>query len=314
MVKSIVLVFGLALPVAAQESLLPTYVNDTSEVTLTADLRYVAGVGTLTNPLFDIDFDDTHFLSEFRAAVGIGGGFEIEASVPFEFSGTGEADESGVEFEVETAGLGDLTLEGNYVITKAGKETPHVMAGLVIVLPTGDDDFATPEIRLGGVQVQDGEEGGIGDGVFKLGLQFGVSKQVTGAHLYGLARFVVPTDKQDADDSEIDHSDVFTLVGGALLPLGGTSNLDLRLTFMYEGDEIEEEDLTGAEATEEAHLSLLLEPRFYFSVGSTATIVLGGSLGWVEDHAVDEEAELDLEDTFIYGINLGVHLRLGVGK
>jgi len=40
--------------------------------------------------------------------------------------------------------------------------------------------------------------------------------------------------------------------------------------------------------------------------------VLGINLGWVQDHAVDEEAELDLEEVFTYGVLIGLHLRLGV--
>jgi hypothetical protein len=309
--SALLLVLACAASVSAQESLRPTHISNTGEVTVTAALRYQAGGGTLTSPVFDVDFDDTHLFGEFRAGVGIGGGLEIEGSIPFEFSGKGEADDGGVEFEVETAGLGDLTLEANYLIVPASKTTPQVMAGLVLVLPVGNDDFATPELRIGGVLVQDGDEGGIGEGVFKIGAQFGVDTQVTGAHLYGLARFVISTGTQDDGDDEIDHPDVFTLVAGAMVPLGGTSNLDIRLSFQYAGDEVADNAVSG-EATEEAHVSFFLEPRFYFTVGSMATIFLGGNAGWVEDHAVNEETEVDLEDVFVYGITLGLHLRLGV--
>jgi hypothetical protein len=308
---SLTLVFVCSASVSAQESLIPTHISGAGEFTVEGFLRFQAGQGTLSNPAIDVDFEDTHFFAEFKAGVGVGGGFEIEASFPFEFTGTGEADESGVEFEVETAGLGDLTLEGNFLIAPSTKATPNVMAGLVIVLPSGNDDFAVPEIRFGGVQVQDGEEGGLGDGVVKAGLQFGVDHKVTGAHLYGLVRMVFSTGKQDQDDLEIDHPDVFSLVAGAMLPLGATSNLDLRLAMQHVGDEIAEDDL-GGESTDEAHIQMFLDARFYFTVASTATIVLGVNGGWVQDHAVDEEAELDLEEVFTYGVTLGLHLRLGV--
>ncbi|HZM19643.1 MAG TPA: hypothetical protein VFB87_09550, partial [Gaiellaceae bacterium] len=308
---SLALVLGCITSVSAQESLLPTYVNGSGEVTVEGFLRFQAGQGTFASPLAEVDFEDDHFLAEFSAAVGVGGGFEIAGSVPFEITGTGEADESGVEFELETAGLGDLTLEGNFLIAPATKDTPNVMAGLVIVLPTGDDDFGVPEIRFNGVLVQDGEEGGLGDGVVKAGLQFGVGQQLAGAYLYALGRIVFSTEKQDQDDLEIDHPDVFSVVGGAMLPLGSNSNLDLRLIAQHVGDEIAEDDL-GGESTEEAHLNMLLDARLYFTVGSAATIVLGANAGWVQDHALDEEAELDLEEVFTYGVMLGVHLRLGV--
>lgn len=307
---SAVLVLACAAPAAAQESLLPTYVNSTGEVTAEAILRYIAGQGTLANPAFEIDFENSSFFGEVRAAVGIGGRFEIEASFPYQFDGTGEADESGVEFEVETAGIGDLTLEGNYVITPASKDSPQVVAGLVLVVPVGDDDFGVPEVRIGGVQIQDGEDGGLGQGVFKIGLGVAVGKQVTGAYVYGGARFLVPLGKQDGDDVEVDRPDTFTLLGGAMLGLGERSNLDLRLIFNYLGDEVAEDD-AGGEETEEAHINLTLEPRFYFSVGSMATIIVGGTLGWEQDHAIDEESDLDLEDVFVYGLSLGLHLRLG---
>jgi hypothetical protein len=295
----------------SQESLLPTHISGSGEVIVTGEVRFIAGQGSLTNPAFDIDFDDTRFFGLLRAGVGLGGSFELEAMLPYEFTGQGEADESGVEFETETAGMGDLTFDLNYLITPASKTSPQVMAGLVVVVPSGNDDFATPEIRINGTVVQDGEEGGLGEGVFKVGLQFGVSKQVATTHLYGVARFLVPTSTQDEDDVEIDRPDVFSIQVGALLGLGGTADLDLRLTFNYVGDEIEEDE-TGGESTEEAHINLVLEPRFYFSVGDTISIILGGTVGWEEDHAVIEEAELDLEDTFVYGVTLGLHLRLGL--
>jgi hypothetical protein len=307
---SAILVLACVTPAAAQEALLPTHVSDSGEITVSALLRFQAGQGTLSNPLFEVDFDDTHFFAEFRVGVGLGSRFEIEGSFPFEFTGTGEADEDNVDFEVETAGLGDLTLEGNYAIVEAGKSGPQAMAGLVVVVPVGDDDFAVPEIRFGGVQVQDGEDGGLGEGVFKVGLQFGVSSRTSGAHVYGLARMLFSMGEQDQDDLEIDHPDVFALVGGAMLPLGETSNLDLRLTFRHVGDEIAEDD-AGDETTDEAHIDMNLDARFYFTIASSATLVVGGNLAWVQDHAVDEEDELDLEDVFAYGLMLGLHLNLG---
>ena len=307
---SIALVLGLASAARAQESLLPTYVNDASEFTLTGRLGYIAGEGTLTNPAFDIDFEDTIVLAEIRFAVGIGGRFEIEAAVPFAFSGSGEADESNVEFEIETAGMGDMSLDLNYAIIQESKSSPQVFAGLVMVLPVGDDDFGVPEIRIGGVQVQDGEEAGLGEGVFKAGLQVGVSKELTGAHVYGLVRFIAATQTQEEDDVEIERPDVFTFIAGAMVPLGSNSNLDLRLNVNFVGDEVEEDDTFG-DTTEEAHYRATLEALLYFQVGDTAAIILGGSVGMTEDHAIDEEAELDLEEVFTYGLQLGLHLRFG---
>jgi len=306
-----VLLLACGAPALAQDSLLPIHISETGEVTITGVLRYALGKGTLSNPGFEADFDQTLLVGDFRLGVGVGGGFEIEGSFPYGIQGTGEADEGGVDFEVETVGLGDLTLEGNYLLVPSSKVSPQVMAGLVFVLPVGDEDFAVPEIRFGGVTVQDGEEGGLGEGVFKMGLQFGVSQKVTGAEIYGQARFLVSTGKQDEGDLEIDRPDVFSLVGGVVLPIGATTNLDARLTLVYEGDEVAE-DNAGAESTEEAHVNAGVEARFYFNVGSTATLILGAGINWVQDHAVDEEADLDLEQVFTYGFGVGLHIRLGV--
>ncbi len=305
------LAIGCVTSVSAQDSLIPTHVSDTGEVTVTAELRFQAGQGTLSDPLTEADIDLTNFLALFRVGVGVGSGFEIEASVPFGFSGVVESDDFALDFEIETAGLGDLTLEGNYLLVPSSKTSPQVIAGLVIVVPSGDDDFPVAEVRINGTQVQQGEEGGLGEGVFKIGVQFGVSQKVTGAHIYGAARFLVSTGTQDQDNLEIDHADVFSLLAGAMIPLGETSNLDIRLNLNYESDEVAEDDF-GGESTEEAHINVNLEPRLYFTVGSTATLILGGSLGWQQDHAVDEEANLDLEQVFTYGVTLGLHLRLGV--
>jgi hypothetical protein len=145
---SFALVIAGAASASAQDYLLPTYVSGAGEINISAELRYQVGEGTLSNPAFEVDFEDTHVLGLFRASVGIGGGFEIEASAPFEFTGKGEADEGGVEFDVETAGLGDLTLEGTSCLVS--KEGPGPRAS-IIVLPSGN---ATSPRRdpVGGVQ------------------------------------------------------------------------------------------------------------------------------------------------------------------
>jgi hypothetical protein len=310
---SAILVFAFAIPAAAQESLLPTYVNQSGEVTVEATFRYLAGQATLSAPIAEADFESTNLFGDLRAGVGLGGRFEIEASVPFVFDSTAEAEEGGLEVEFETAGLGDLSLEANYLITPASKTSPQVVGGLIVVLPTGDNDFAEPEVRFNGVQIEEGKEGGLGDGVVKVGLGFAVGKQLTGAHVYGAARFLISTGTDEEDDLEIDRPDVFSVVGGAMVDIGAHSSLDIRAIINYVGDEVAEDD-TGAESTDEAHVNVTLEPRLYFSIGDTATLILGGAVGWEQDHAVDEEAELEVEDAFTYGVSLGLHLRLGGGK
>jgi hypothetical protein len=308
-----VLIVAAAVPAGAQESLLPTYVNESGEVTVEATFRYLAGQATLSNPLLEADFESTNLFADLRAGVGLGGRFEIEASVPYQLDGTAEAEEGGFEVEFETVGLGDLTLEGNYLITPASRTSPQVVGGLIVVLPTGDSDLSDPEVRFNGVQVEEGNEGGLGDGVFKVGLGFAVGKQLTGAHVYGAARFLIATGKDEVDDDEVDRADVFSVLGGAMIEIGATSNLDIRAIINYVGDEVAEDD-TGAESTDEAHINITLEPRLYFSIGDTATLILGGALGWEQDHAFDEEGDGELEDLYTYGVSLGLHLRLGSSK
>lgn len=148
---SAILVAACVTSVRAQESLIPTHVSGSGEVTVTAELRYQAGRGTVSDPLGEADFDLNQFLVRFRFGVGVGSGFEVEASSPFGFSGVFETDDFGFDFEVETAGLGDLTLEGNYLVVPGSKVSPQVVAGLVAVLPVGNDDFPVAEIRVNGV-------------------------------------------------------------------------------------------------------------------------------------------------------------------
>ena len=309
---SFILVFIWASPVAAQESLLPTHISGPHEITVTAELRYTSISGFLSDSLGELDYRETHVLADLRFGVGVGGGFEIEGSFPVDLQGRARADESDLEIEIETGGLGDLTVEGNYLLRPATGSSPQIMAGLLLVLPTGDDDLALAEIRSAGSIVQEGEKGGIGDGVFKAGFQFGLSQRSEeGQVYYGQIRYVFPLGTQNGDDFEADHADVFSLTVGGLLPLGEKSSLELKWALGVLGDEVVDFE-TGGDATEEAHYSIAFESRFLFNMGRTSTLILGLGFAWIQDHELIEQDDFELEDAFGWGLSIGLHFRLGV--
>jgi hypothetical protein len=307
---SFILAFLCASPVAAQETLLPTDILEQREFTVTTELRYTVLEALLVDPLSVLDFKQTQLLADLRIGVGLGGGFEIEGSFPIAFRNRAKADEEDFlgDFEIESGGLGDLTVEGNHLLS------PQLMGGLVLVLPTGDDDLPVAEIRFDGDVIQEGEKGGIGEGVFKAGFQVGLSHEADDGQIYyGRIRYVLALGTQEEDDFEIEHADVFTLTLGALLPLGENWDVDLRWNLAILGDEVAEAD-TGEEATEESHFSIDFESRFLVKVGRTSTLILGLGFGWIQDHEVAEEDDAELEDAWGWGLTLGLHVKWGEPK
>jgi hypothetical protein len=299
----------------AQDALVPTHISNFGEITATFRLRYDAGQGNLKDPTFELDLDVKRFFGELQAGVGLGHGFEVEATLPYQFQGTFQAEQGGVEFEQEQVGLGDLTLAGNYRLVEESKTSPQVIGGLLLVLPFGNDDLGATELRIGGVTITQGDEQGLSDDVFKIGFQAGVSKKLEAAEVYGLIGFLVATEDRDEGNIEVDLPNVFTLTAGAKMPLGATTFLDLRTNLRHVGEEVEDDP--AGDSTEEAHVELELQARFYFTLGGGAAVVLGAGVGWIQDHAVVEESNLDVEGLYTYGLEFGIHIHLGlpvVGK
>ena len=293
----------------AQDGLTLTDVLPTGRFTADARLQMALGEGTLDTGPASIDGDIRDFQVVFEAAAGLGLGFEIEASLPVAFTAEISFEESGAEFTEESKGLGDLALALNYAIIQEKGNEPQLMIGGFILLPTGDDDPAIAQIESGGVIIQDGEEGGIGDGAFGYGFQVGLSKRFGSVEPYFVFRYFIHGES-DVDDIETDHADVASLILGMEIHGGDQVTVDLRVWADISGDEVDEDD-TGAETTEEAHASYGFQGRVFLALGSQVAIVAGVGISAVEDHAIDEESQLDLTDTWVFGAEFGLHIVFG---
>ncbi len=294
----------------AQDGLTPTDILPMGR--FTADARLVMGIGegTLDAGPTTIDGDLREFQVVFRAAAGLGMGFEVEAELPVAFTSEVSFEESGVEFTEESKGLGDLILGLNYAIIQETKDEPQFLIGAFIVLPTGDDDPAEPEITGTGVFDQPGEDGGIGDGAFGFGGQIGVSKRFGQVEPYLLFRYFV-AGESEVDDIETDHADILTILLGMEIHAGNQATVDLQLWVNMNGEEVAEDTLTNTESTEEQHASYGFQGRVFLSLGSQVAIVAGIGIAAVEDHAIDEENQLDLTDTWIFGAEFGLRIVFG---
>jgi len=294
----------------AQDGLTPTDILPMGRFTADARLLMTIGEGTLDSGPATIDGDIRQFLAVFEAAVGLGMGFEVEANLPVAFSSEISFEEGSAEYTEETKGLGDLTLGLNYALIQQKGDEPQLFIGAFILLPVGNDDPAVAEIvTAGGVVVQNGEDGGIGDGAFGFGGQIGLSKRFGSVEPYFVFRYFVHGES-DVDDIETDHADVASLILGMEIHAGDQATIDLRAWVDLIGEEVDEDSL-GAETTEEKHASYGFQGRVYLSLGSQVALVAGVGISAVEDHAIDEESTLDLTDTWIFGAEFGLHIVFG---
>ena len=293
----------------AQDGLTPTDVLQAGRFTADARLVMSLGEGTLDAGPGSIDGDIRQFLAVFEAAAGLGMGFEIEAQLPVAFSSEISFEESGVEFTEESKGLGDLTLGANFAVIEQKGDEPQLIIGAFVLLPVGDDDPSEPEITGAGIFDQPGEEGGIGDGALGFGGQIGISKRFGSVEPYFVFRYFVHGES-DVDDIETDHADVASLILGMEIHGGDQVTVDLRVWADIRGEEVEEDDL-GNESTEEQHASYGFQGRVFLSLGSQVAIVAGVGLSAVEDHAISEETDFELTDTWVFGAEFGLHIVFG---
>lgn len=294
----------------AQDGLTPTDVLPVGRFTADARLVMAVGEGTLDSGPATIDGDIRQFLAVFEAALGLGMGFEVEAQLPVAFTSEISFDESGIEFTEESRGLGDLSLGVNYAIIQQKGDEPQLIAGAFILLPVGDDDPSEPEITGAGPFNQPGEEGGIGDGAFGFGGQIGVSKRFGNIEPYFLFRYFVHGESEESD-IETDHADVASIILGLEIHAGDQATIDLRAWVDIRSEEVEEDTNTGAESTEEEHASYGFQGRVYLSLGSQVAIVAGVGISAVEDHALDEQSQFELTDTWLFGAEFGLRIVFG---
>jgi hypothetical protein len=307
------LLAGVPTAWAQNDGLTPTDVLEAGQFTVTARLQFLSGEGSVRNdPAFEADFKEQTFEALLGVAVGLGAGLEVELSIPYRFRGTvdGEGEFLGASFESEdeSLGFGDLQISPVLRLLRENAQSPQIIIGGIAVAPTGNDKRGDAELEIGGVPVSDGEEGGIGQGVWKFGGLAGISKNLGLVEPYLVVSYLWGGTRERNDVDE-ERADVGTILAGAEWHLSPSTRLDTRALFFFVGEEVTEE--AGQEAVEEAHFRFGFQASVYVNLGGPLTLTLGGGVLFVEDHTLDEVDDDDLEDTFQWNLGIGLHIVFG---
>jgi len=127
----------------AQDGLTPTDVLPVGRFAADVRLAATLGQGSLDFAgAAEVDGDIRDFRLLLGVAAGLGGGFEIEAFLPYAFQVELEIEEDDATFSEESKGIGDLVLGANLRLVEDTATSPNFMVGAFVVLPTGDDDPA----------------------------------------------------------------------------------------------------------------------------------------------------------------------------
>jgi len=295
---------------AAQDGLTPTDVLETGQLSVSARLQFAKGQGDVSSQTATVDADLTQFDATFQGAVGLIMGLEVEVSIPYQFVGDTKLDGTNFSQEFEEVGFGDLTVSPIYRILKDGADGPQLIIGAIFVAPTGKTEPAEPETQIGPLTV-DGEKGGIGDAIWRYGAIAGISKRLTMVEPYLTVAWLSGGDAEVQSDSiEIERPDLWTVTLGAEFHVAPLIALDVRGSAQITGEE-KTTDATGAESKEEAHYTLSGQAQLYFTAGSGVTLIVGVGVALLEDHEIDDTPPADLEDTFVWGAHIGIHINLG---
>lgn len=297
----------------AQDGLTPTDILPMGR--FTADFALHMDLGTATLKAFSGALDESGDVKDFVAflgvAVGVGMGVEIEAFLPYAFKSELKIDTANFDFENNAKGFGDLQIGANMTLIEETASSPHVMGGVFLIFPTGDDDpgqakVTTPNPALN----SSGRDGGIGEGAFEFGVQVGLSKRMENIEPYVLLRYKWGG-SSDSHDVDTDHADIVTLLAGLEIHFGDAITIDARPFVEWHGKEIDKDSVTGAKDTEESHLQYGLQARLYAALGSSVALEFGVGIRSVEDHALSREADINLESTFLYSVEVGIRIVLG---
>ena len=179
----------------AQDVLTPTDVLEAFEVAGTIRAQGSMGRGTLENTAIDIDVKLQSLQFLLDGGVGLGGGIEVEFELPTQpwgdLDGDGTFGAADAELQQHSVGFGDLTLRGNYRLLKDSVASPTLLFGVVAIVPTGNDKRGQSEVVIGGVTVQDDEDGAIGEGVWDYGVSAGLAKSLGGMELYAIGQYTL---------------------------------------------------------------------------------------------------------------------------
>jgi hypothetical protein len=306
---------------AKQDGLTPTDVLEFGQVTATGRFGMSFGSATLVDDLpasVDFDVDTEAYTFSLDLAVGLPAGFEVELHVPWQFTGSSEGDGSfgaaDVETEQEVEGFGDLEFALNYRLVKEGAVLPHWAFGVIVVAPTGNDKEGQAQQEINGVQVQDDDEAGIGDGVWKYGFATGVSKKVSIAEVYGATSYVWGGERKRNGITE-DEADVWTILAGVEWHVNDNARLDTRAFAQHIG-KAESEDydqVAGSfyKAGEEAYWAYGFQASLYVDLLPGVTVLLTGGAYLAQDHEANDVTEAEIEDLTAYFFQVGLHVFLG---
>ena len=295
---------------AQEDALLPTHLIEATNVFVTGTLRYVGGSGDASVFGTAGSLDQTAFQLQIDGGVGLGQGFEIDASIGYTFSGTTSADFGAVntEFNSESQGFSDLLLEARYRILKDSPTLPQLVFGAIVVAPVGNDKDGQPEIKVNGTTTQNKEEAGVGSGVWHYGFEAGISKNLTFVEPY-LATSYVLGDQRTKNGVHEDAADIWTLLIGAQWYVTPKATLDTRMVLQRSG--VEKSEAGGAQSKEEAHFTYTGQASLYVHLGGGVTLLAGGGVVFLEDHELNDQVQLSIKDDYDWFLQIGLHILIG---
>jgi hypothetical protein len=297
---------------AQDDALLPTHLIDGGQVFVTGTNRYIGGGGDAEILSSPGDFTVSVFQLQLDAGVGLGMNFEIDASITYQFIGKTKSDfnvgGNNVEFDSENVGFSDLVLNPRYAILRDSATSPQLIVGGVLVAPVGNDKSGQSEQKTNGFVTTSGEDGGIGDGIWRYGFQTGLSKRIAILEPYLLTSYVW-ADPRKKNGVEEERADVWNLTLGAFWHLSPMATLDTRFIVSRESDDKSEN--TGTQVEEEAHFNYTAQAALHLRAGSIATFIIFAGATFVQDHEVLDQIQLEVSDDINWFAGVGLHLLFG---
>lgn len=298
----------------AQEGLTPTDVHDFGAFSASLRMELADGQGDFTGTGVDLDVDLAHYRLILAGAVGLGMGFEVEATVPYQIQGEVEINGTSTfgtaDLEAESLGFGDAQLGLIYRLLKEDATGPQLIVGAIVVAPTGNDADGRADGNLGALTF-DGEEGGIGQGVWTYGVGAGISKRFGQVEPYLVGAYILGGERSH-DGVDEDRANVGTISLGSEFHVTAQATIDVRVSAQFVGEDVQEDQ--GLKEEAEKHFDHTYAAALYINLGPGLTLIAGGSVAFVGDHETNKTTGTELEDTMVYAFQLGLHFNFGGGK
>jgi hypothetical protein len=260
----------------------------------------------------DGDVKQKAFILRLDGGIGLGMGFEVDASINYQFIGKTNADFAAggntAEFDTENVGFGDLVLNPRWAPIRDSATSPQLVFGAILVAPTGNDKSGTTGTTINGVKTADQEDGGNGDGIWRYGFEAGISKRLTIVEPYLTVNYVFADDRTKNGVKE-EAADVLNITIGSFLHLSPATILDVRGVITRNSKAKVENG--GAPDEEEAHNVYTVQASLLLKAGPVATFFITAGGAFVEDHEVSQAASIDLKDDVNWFVGIGLHLLFG---